>query len=907
MRTFTVYLGLCVSIIMPALVAFSQTDVLTQHNDLARTGWNKNETILNHSNVNATNFGLLSKLLVDDQVFAQPLVVSNVTIGGGTHNVVYVCTVNNSVYAFDADNGTQYWNINYTNSPSGPYRVVNAGDIHPGLCGGAYTDFSGNFGIVGTPVIDKATNTMYFVTKVVLSSFVSDSYPSEYSYPSTSFFQYIHAVDLSTGAEKFNSPQIITASYNGTGDGSSGGVIHFDPRRQFNRGGLVLSNGIVYIPYAAHCDWNPSHGWLIGYNASNLTSTAQIAYNSTPNDGRGGIWMSGGAPAVDASGSLYFTTGNSNSNYTIPHTGGVNIYYVTASNIANRGQSVVKVTPNVLNNTATSLTVTSFFTPRDYWFDNQNDLDFPIQIMLLPNTNTAFTGCKDGNLYLMDQTNLGGFDTLPGSNQVLQTVPVPVSPFAPAGNTGIEMHSNFAYFGGSDQNYVYQLSENTDLTAYAVAANGLFGAQTVVSNSNWPNNGTGAGGFMSVSSNSTDTSTGILWLCSTNGNNGCDGAYPGCPAVLRAIKANNINVELWNSNKNASDYAGTFQKMNCPTISNGKVYQASSAAGSVNQVLIYGILSTPRCDTNVAINRNSNATSTFSASNKSSFAFDGDPSTKWSSIGNSNTQSLGVDLGQSYNICEVNISWSANVLGQNFTIDVSPDSSTWTTIQSFTGNASYYNKVNGSFHGRYVRMNGTLAGSNLGFSITEMQVLGTPASSPLPVNLISFTANNINNTYTLLKWETSNEISSGYFDVERSSDGAVFSSITQVKAAGNSNVDQNYTAKDDHPINGLNYYRLKQVDINGNFQYSNIVTVNFNRSAVPHIAPNPANSYFNVIAGSDPVQEISLFDVSGKILQHIINNASSSIYVPTAGLAAGIYIVTIKTNSEVYQQKLLKQ
>jgi hypothetical protein len=757
MKTWTLYGAICTIMALHYSIALAQVDVLTQHNDLSRTGWNKQETFLNHANVRPGSFGLVFTLPVDDQVYAQPLVVSGVNVSGSLKNVVFVCTMNNSVYAFDADNGTLYWQRNFIQSG---FRTPNSADMHPGLCNGSYYDFGNNIGIVGTPVIDKAANTMYFVTKIASDTISHiDNHPynyslpdDEYNYSPSGFYQYLHAINLGNGEEKPNSPVQIKASYPGTGDGSVGGIIKFDPRRQFNRTGLVLSRGILYIAFAAHCDWNPCHGWLLGYDASTLQQ--KIVYNTTPNDGRGGIWMSGAAPAVDASGSLYFTTGNAIDGGTI---GPGTFYHDLPSVDSNRGESVVKVTPNRPDNTATSVRISSYFTPLDYKFKNDADLDFSVQTLLIPNTNTLLTACKDDSLYLMDTTNLGGFDTT--KNKVLQTVYLLKPPA-----TGGDIHTSLAYFGGSNAQYVYQLGENTQLQAFPVKANSLGATITNKQSNTWPIGS--VGGFMSVSSSGPDTSTAILWI--THALNSC--AFAPCPGILRAFKANDINTELWNSNNRPADNQGTFGKMCCPTIANGKVYLSNATSGTY-QVMVYGLL-----------------------------------------------------------------------------------------------------------------------------------------SDPLPLDLISFTANNINDQYVQLKWSTSGETTFDHFDVERSTGGVVFSKLTEVRGETAGSGVQYYSAVDDNPLNGINYYRLKEVGLNGNIFYSKIITVNISKDPAPRISPNPANTYFTVLSGAEPIEEINLLDASGKKIEHVVNGYSStSVTVATGSLAAGIYIVEIKTASHAYHQKLFKQ
>src|SRR5579871_6657714 len=329
--------ALCLSAVAASLVSAaincdaSPVAVLTQHNDLARTGANLAETTLNVTNVNTNTFGLLYSRPVDDEIYAQPLVMTNVNIPGfGTRNVVYVCTVNNSVYAYDADSAAvtaPYWTASFINPPN---IVAPRNSDMTGACGGDYPNFSGNIGIVGTPVIDPVAGTMYFVARTL-----------EFK---TNFVQRLHALDITTGAERPGSPVVISAKFAGSGSGSVGGVISFDPWRQNQRAALTLVGNVVYIAWASHCDWSPYHGWVIGYNATTLSQTS--VYNDTPNGDLGGIWMSGQGLAVDAGGNLYLTTGNGTTD---------------ASGTVDRGMSLIKLTPS-----GTNLTVSSWFTPYNY-------------------------------------------------------------------------------------------------------------------------------------------------------------------------------------------------------------------------------------------------------------------------------------------------------------------------------------------------------------------------------------------------------------------------------------------------------------------------------------------------------------------------------------------------------------
>ncbi len=564
---------ICISFLLNNRTCIAQANVLMQHNDLNRTGWNNAETILDQSNVTPTNFGLLYKKSVDDQIYAQPLVVSGVTIGGVSRNVVYVATVNNTVYAFDADDGTAnaYWQRNFT--PSGE-MVPNAGDIHAILCNNSYSDFQGvnalgqqsSFGIVGTPVIDKSTNTIYFVSRYRDLSVDNvapgvDGHNSDADWSSAGFFQVFHALDLSTGTDKFGSPQLIdpaTTFVAGTGQGSSGGILHFDPRRQNQRGGLAVFNGVVYIAWAGHCDMDNYHGWIVGYKASDITQQL-IRYATTPNDGRGGIWMSGAGPAIDAAGNLFFASGNAN-NSSLP------------GDPDNVGLSVIKASPDLVNHTLTNI---SWFKPSSYTSYNTSDLDFATGVVLIPGTSTLVTAHKSGNLFLMKQNASPAGEFNESSPNLLQTINL-------GGNQAMS-HSSIAYFGGSSAQYIYTFSEFTPLKSFQIKPDGTLSSPT---NSPLPTNVGFCGAYMSVSSNGTDPNSAILWVTNATGSgNGNAGTVPG---TLHAVKANDVTTELWNSDANPIDQLGDFAKMTCVSIANGKVY-APTFSSSLN---VYGLLVT---------------------------------------------------------------------------------------------------------------------------------------------------------------------------------------------------------------------------------------------------------------------------------------------------------------------------
>ena len=509
--------------------------VFTQHNDNNRSGWNDNETALTTTNVNAQEFGKVFTLPVDDQVYAQPLVVGHANIGGSYHNVVLVATVNNTVYAFDGDNGTLYWQQNFTAPGMRPPQHTDM----TGACSGSYTDFSGNIGIVGTPVIDAGTGTMYFVARSTAGG---------------TFIQFLHAVHIIDGSEIPGSPMQITASSAGNGDGNVNGVIAFDAQRANQRQGLTLLNGVVYVTFSSHCDWGPYHGWIFGYDAS--TVQQRVVYNDTPTGYAGGMWESGTGMAADAEGNLYVVTGNG----TVGDAG-------DPTSPTNRGSSALKLTPN-----GSTLRVASYFTPNNYQFLNDNDLDYGgMGALLIPNSQLYLTGGKDGNLYLLNKDAMGGY--MSSSNHVQQLVPL---------GSSANMHCQAAYYKGSSKEFVYVWSENDPLRAipFDRPSNLLSSQSQVVSNATGPTGQSGA--VLSVSSNGSQEGTGILWASYAYIG---DAEHAVSPGILRAFDANDVRKQLWNNQLNPRDAGGNYAKFAAPTIANGHVYLPTFS----NQVVVYGL------------------------------------------------------------------------------------------------------------------------------------------------------------------------------------------------------------------------------------------------------------------------------------------------------------------------------
>jgi len=509
--------------------------VLTQHNDNTRSGWNSNETVLTTSNVNVQQFGALFSLPVDDHVYAQPLVVGHVAIGSTYRNVVYVATVNNTVYAYDGDDGRLYWERNFTAPGMRPPR---ASDM-TGACGGTYRDFAGNIGIVGTPVIDATSQVIYFVAR---------------STTGLGYLQDLHAVSITNGSDVAGAVHIF-ATVAGTGDGSVNNLVAFDSQKENQRQALTLVNGTVYVTFASHCDWGPFHGWIIGYDAATLQQ--RVVYNDTPNGYAGGLWESGMGMAADAQGTLYVVTGDG----TVGDGG-------TPASLTNRGESALKLTPS-----GSTLQVASYFTPANYQVANDSDLDYgTMGALLIPNSNYFLTGAKDGNLYLLDRDNMGAW--VSGANQVQQVYTL---------NPSANLHCQAAYYQGTTKEFVFVWSENDVLRAipFDRGSNLLDRTGEIDFTAGGPTGQSGA--VLSVSSNGSKEGTGILWASYAFSGDAEHGVTPG---ILRAFDATDVTKELWNNRQNLSrDSAGTYAKFSPPTIADGHVYLPTFS----NKVVVYGL------------------------------------------------------------------------------------------------------------------------------------------------------------------------------------------------------------------------------------------------------------------------------------------------------------------------------
>ncbi len=506
----------------------SQVSVTTSRNDLARTGQNLSETNLTPANVNSSSFGKLFTQTVDGYVYGQPLYLPGVAIpGAGTHNVVYVVTEHDSIYAFDADsnqgsNSAPLWHTSFINPAAGVTTLTSA-DV-------GTSDIVPEIGISATPVIDPSSGTIYVLAKT-----------KEISGGATKFVQRLHALDFTTGLERSNSPVVIKATYTGNGDGGS--AITFNPLTQHDRPGLVLFNGIVYLTFASHGDNQPYHGWVLGYDAQSLQQVR--VHNNTPNGSEGGIWQSGCAPAVDTNGFIYFMTGNGTFS---PAQG-------------NYGDSFEKLGTN-----SPIINVADYFTPYNQATLDANDTDLGSGgVVLLPDSAGSAThphlliGCgKEGTVYLVDRDNMGKYNTA-NNNQIVQS-------FAgPSGGTwsGPAFFNNTIYYGGS----------GNSIQAYKIA-NGRI-TPTPSSSSTFSIGFPGAS--PSVSANGTNNA--IVWVIQG------DGYSSRAPEVLHALNANNLAQEYYNSSQaGARDVPGPAVKFVVPTVANGKVY-----VGAEYAVSIYGV------------------------------------------------------------------------------------------------------------------------------------------------------------------------------------------------------------------------------------------------------------------------------------------------------------------------------
>jgi len=515
--------GLCV-LLSVAMNAFA-TDVSTYHNDNSRTGQNTQETILTTSNVNSASFGRLFSFSVDSTIDAQPLYLSSITIPNqGTHNVIYTATENDSVYAFDADTGTPLWQLSLLQPGEQASDTHNCSQVVPTI------------GITSTPVIDRragAHGTIYIVAM---------------SKRGSTYFQRLHALDITTGQEEFGGPTTISAKYPGTGDNSQNGFVIFDPAQYAERAGLLLNGNTIYTAWTSHCDQRPYTGWIMGFNKLTLKPAGVL--NVTPNGNEGAIWQAGAGLAADKSG-VFFMDGNGTFDTTLNSKG----FPISGD----YGNGILRIGPQ-----NGKLAVLDYFNMFNTVSESDADEDLGSGgLIVLPSMkdsggnqkSLAIGGGKDGNIYIVDRTNMGKFNS--SSNNIWQEID---------GALPNGVWSMPAFYNGN----IYYAPQGWNLLQFKFTQAKLSTTPLSISATSFAY----PGSTPSVSANGG--SNGIVWAIEHKST-----------SVLHAYRANDLSKELYNSNQAAGnrDHFGTASHFGTPTIVNGKVY-----VGTATGVAVFGLL-----------------------------------------------------------------------------------------------------------------------------------------------------------------------------------------------------------------------------------------------------------------------------------------------------------------------------
>lgn len=502
---------------LSALPCFAQ--VTTSQYDNFRTGATLSEKILTPQNVNAKQFGKLGAFKVDGAVYAQPLFVPGVELPGkGTHDVIYVATEHDSVYAFDAyrPGDAPLWQVSFLDK-SRSLTIPSEDDVQCPF-------IRPEVGITSTPVIDIKTGTLYVLARTKIRHATS----------ADEYFQHLHALAITTGVEKFGGPKLIAASVPGQGSGSVKGQVPFDPLKENPRAALTLANNTVYIAWASSCDVDPYHGWVMAYDAQTLAQKAVL--NVNPNGREAGIWLSDTGPAVDAAGNLYVPTGNGTFDI---NSGGTDY-----------GDSVLKLD-------GTSLSVRDYFTPHDQDRISEADSDVGSSgPTLLPDQSgqhrhLLVQPTKDSSIYVIDRDNMGKYHA--GQDALVEMIKIP------GGGYGAMAYWNgHAFFAASDD----------VLRDYAIQNGQLNPAATSTTKFANP------GATPSISANGNKNA--ILWAIATKTWNGPDTK----PAVLYAFDATKLGDPIYTSEQNSQrDRAALATRFVIPMVVKGRVY--FSARGEV--------------------------------------------------------------------------------------------------------------------------------------------------------------------------------------------------------------------------------------------------------------------------------------------------------------------------------------
>ena len=523
--------------------------VTMQHNDRNRSGANLCETVLGVRTVNRDRFGLVFKRTVDGHMYAQPLYVPGVNIPGqGVHNVIYVATMHNSVYAFDAENpasSAPLWHATLGPSFQIPLDPTNppSGEVYK------YSNFQKEIGIVSTPVIDLASETLWVLAFVDVAGVP---------------LHWLHALDITTGKDRPHSPRRIEATTPGTGGGSVGGVITFNSANQAQRPGLVVANGMIYAAFASFADQNfdTYHGWVLGYDRMTLEQMA--VFCTTPNARAGGIWMSGQGPVVDTDGNLYVMTGNSGANTNPPVDGDL-------------GESFIKISP--------SGDLFDWFTPHDFADLNQGDFDLGSSgPVMVPGTRLLFGGGKGARdrstIYVLDTSGPSSM----GHYNAAADVPPAIQAFV-ATSTGPgthHLHGAPVFWWGPAGGIIYLWPENDVPRAYRWLGTSF--QTSPVSLGTMTDAAGMPGGILALSAHGSAAGSGIVWATHALGD---DATVQAVTGIVRAFDASNLTHELWNSEMNAArDSLGKLAKFCPPTIAHGRVY-LSTFSGELH---VYGLL-----------------------------------------------------------------------------------------------------------------------------------------------------------------------------------------------------------------------------------------------------------------------------------------------------------------------------
>jgi uncharacterized protein (TIGR03437 family) len=496
-----------------SLLSHAQVNILTANGDNDRSNSNLQETQLSPATVNSSTFGKLGTWPVDGQVYAQPLFVSGLSIAGGLHNVVFVSTMHNSVYAFDADAVSLVpvlWQVNLGKS------------VPATLLFGPYGDIQNEVGILGTGVIDLQRSVIYVVADV---------------FEGGSPVFYLHALDLATGAERLNGPMKMTASVIGTGSAAlADGTIPFDPLQHIQRPGLLLANNAIYVGFGSHGDQFPYHGWILSYDATDLSHRLGV-YVSTPNGNGGAFWQSGRGLAADLQGNVYAITGNGDYDA-----------------VRNFSESFVKVSAQLSS-------TLDWFAPSDWQSMSDNDFDISAGPALIAGTHTIIGADKIGDLYVINGDGMNQ----PNSASIIAASAASIFNFAVWSRGG---NASVYTQGGGEPVKCFQV------TGSQVSPDPLSTGATSIEYSRIS---------MTLSANGGLVGSGILWETTGDYNDGT-------PGTLHAYDASNLANELWNSDMNpVRDQMPKVTKFVAPTVANGKVYVPSTS----NMVTVYGLYSPP--------------------------------------------------------------------------------------------------------------------------------------------------------------------------------------------------------------------------------------------------------------------------------------------------------------------------